>query len=113
MDGVLITESATAELRAALADVSAALAPLRVDTVSGAVAAALTGTPPPASVSAGCAALDRRTRDIAARADELAASLALAWRIYQEADGGAGADISALDIAGTIISGLDIAGVGR
>ncbi|MDY5139368.1 hypothetical protein R6H00_09325, partial [Actinotignum timonense] len=63
--------------------------------------------------SAGCAALDRHTRDIAARADELAASLALAWRIYQEADTAAGADISALDIAGTNISGLDIAGVGR
>ncbi|MFE1524053.1 hypothetical protein [Schaalia turicensis] len=108
MDGVLITESATAELRAALADVSAALAPLRVDTVRGAVAAALAGSPPPASVSAGCAALDRHTRDIAARADELAASLALAWRIYQEADGGAGADIAGVDI-----SGFDIAGVGR
>lgn len=113
MDGVLITESVTAELRAALAEVNAALSPVRMDNVPGAVGAALGGTSLPATVSAGCATVDRNTCSIAARADELADSLTLAWRIYQEADGAAGADISGLDIASTDIFALDIAGVAR
>lgn len=110
MDGVLITESVTAELRAALADVSAALAPVQVDNVPGAVSAALCGTPPPATVSAGCTAVNRSTCSIAARADELADSLALAWRIYQEADGEAAADFTGVkgveNVAATDIAGV-------